>query len=136
MGKHGRGDIKEAAPEGMLAWGINTGGPEGESSPRSSFSPSYPNAHCHADSPTRGHARAQRTHSGPGLLSTTPPGNPDPGSKGIARSSPRDRMTIEFLSSASCRSPWSAPSPLPCRPASFSHLQTNGPRFIHGCNTL
>jgi len=134
MGKRtGRGDIKEAAPEGMpsgaLARAINTGEPVGDeaSSPRSSFSASYPNAHCHADSPTRGHARAQRSHSGTGLLATSPPANPDAG-KGIARSSPRDRMTIEFLSSASSRSPWSAPPPGPAvHPPSFAHLHTIGP---------
>jgi len=127
MGKHGRGDIKEAAPEGMLARGINTGGPLGDevSSPRSSFSPSYPNAHCHADSPTRGHPRAQRSHSGTGLLATSPPANQDP-DKGIARRSPRDRMTIEFLSSASSRSPWSDTPPA-AHPASFAHLYTIGP---------
>ena len=145
MGKHGRGDIKEAAPEGMLARGINTGGPVGDevSSPRSSFSPSYPNAHCHADSPTRGHARAQR--SGTGLLATSPPANADPG-KGIApfaRSSPRDRMTIEFLSSASSRSPWYDPPPATlvkpgiCRaPGILRPLTHARPPCIHACNTI
>ena len=109
MAKH-QPTMLKVSPNSKLGLEINTSGPARDemSSPRPALSPANFND-VHSGSPTRtGYGRATRSTSAGGPPATSPPTSSE-ANKGITRSSPRDRMTIEFLSSASSRSPWCEP---------------------------